>query len=118
MHRIVLGAGCRFEIPGMIALEAFDELRGHFASKEWILAPGFLPAPPARVAENVDIRRPERQPLELVIAAIATQGFMIFGAALITDGSSDLVDQILVPGGSHADCLWKNGGAPVGGHAV
>src|SRR5688572_23345388 len=102
----------------MVALESIDKLCGHFAGKEWILAPGFLSAPPTRVAENVDIRRPEGQPLELVISAIATQGFMIFGAALSTDGSGDLVDQIPVPGGSHANCLRKNGGAPVGGHAV
>ncbi len=43
---------------------------------------------------------------------------MIFGAALITDGSGDLVDQIPVPGGSHANRLRKNGRAPVGGHTM
>src|SRR5215210_3753269 len=26
MHRIMLGAGCRFEIPGMVALKSLDKL--------------------------------------------------------------------------------------------
>src|SRR5512136_2086549 len=92
VDRIMLGASRHFKIPGMVPLEAFDKLCGHFASKEWVLAPGFLSAPPARVAENVDIRRPEGQSLELIGAAVTTQGFVVFGAALVTDGGGDLVD--------------------------
>src|ERR1041385_289444 len=105
MNSIMFSAGCRFEIFGMIALQAFDKLGCHFAGKEWILTPGFLSAPPAWVAENVDIRRPERQSLELVSATIAAQGFVVFGTGLVPNGSSDPVYQVLVPGGSQANCL-------------
>ena len=67
---------------------------------------------------NDDIRQPEGQPLILIGVAVATKCFVVFGAALVADGSGDLVDQVLVPSGSHANRLRKDRGASIAANAV
>ena len=115
---IVLGARRTLEIARVIALQAAHEGRAHRAGEEGILAPRFLAAAPARVAEDIDIGRPEGEPLVVARLAIAAQRGVILGAPLVADGGGDLLDQRRIPRGGHADGLREDGGAAVAGNAV
>src|SRR5262245_55163390 len=55
MDGIMFSTRRGFEILGMVALQAAHECRSHLTCQEWILAPGFLPASPAGVAEDIDV---------------------------------------------------------------
>ena len=73
MDSIMFGTCRCFEIFGMIALQALHKRRCHLTGKERVFAPGFLSAPPARIAENIHIWRPEGQSLILIGISIAAQ---------------------------------------------
>ena len=60
---IMLGCCNDFEIAGIISLQSFHKSNSDTAGEERIFPIGFLPASPAGIPENVDVWRPERQPL-------------------------------------------------------
>ena len=98
---------------------SFDELDADVAREERVFAVGFLAAAPARVAENVDVRRPERQARPPLGVAVVLGGVVVeLGAAFDADDGAFLVEQLRIPGGRHADRLRENGGDAVVGHAV
>src|SRR6185437_8836296 len=69
---------------------------------------GLLPATPARVAENVDVRGPDRETLVPVRAAVGMYGGGILRAKLGTDDACSLVHERCVPRRRHADCLREH----------
>lgn len=81
-----------------------------------VLAVGLLAAAPARVAEDVDVRRPERQSLIAEMVSVAHD--VVFRAGLVAHCVEDVVDERRVPCGGHADRLREYGGEPLASHAV
>ena len=59
MHSEVLWSGDGLKIFRIIALQAFNEGNAQARSQIGILAVGFLAAAPARIAKNIDVRRPD-----------------------------------------------------------
>ena len=59
VHGEMFGAGGRFHILGIIALQAVHEGRSHLAGQVRIFSPRLLAASPTRIAENIDVRRPK-----------------------------------------------------------
>ena len=89
------------------------------ASQKRVFAVCFLASSPARVAENIDVRRPERQAAEPFAIAIVLGGvIVVFRAAFDADDGRFLMNQSRVPGGGHADGLRKHCRDAVGGHAM
>ena len=58
--------------------------------QERVFAVGLLAAAPARVAEDVDVRRPERQATKDAALA-APQELMVLGAPFVADRRGDAV---------------------------
>src|ERR1700736_1340177 len=54
----MFGGGNRPEEAGVVPLQAGDEGYTHTCGEEGVFAIGLLPASPARVSEDVDVRRP------------------------------------------------------------
>ena len=82
-----------------------------------IFAVGLHAAAPARVAEEVDVGRPEGEAL-IDVALAAADEFVVLGAGFIGDGGGDAEDEVLVPRGGEADGFGENGGASGAGDAV
>ena len=59
VHGEVLGRGDCEVVPGVIALEAGDVGDAHAAGEERVLAVCLLPAAPSRIAEDIEVGRPE-----------------------------------------------------------
>ena len=59
VHGEVLRCGDSEVVLGVIALQARDVRHAHAAGKEWVLAVRLLPAAPSRIAEDVEVGRPE-----------------------------------------------------------
>src|SRR5580698_10025651 len=76
---VVLGRGDGFEVLRIIALDAFDESYAHARGEEGIFAVGLLAAAPARIAEDVDVGRPDGEAVVAVVIVVA-DGVVIFGA--------------------------------------
>ena len=89
------------------------------AGQERVFAVGFLAAAPARVAEDVDVRRPEGQAeMFAAVAVVLGDVIIVLGAGFGGDDVRLLVNQRRVPGGRHADGLRKNRGDAGARHAV
>src|SRR5919199_4347460 len=64
VHGVVLRRRNHLEILRVVALHAADELDAEARGEVRVFAVGLLAAPPARVAEDVDVRRPEGEAVE------------------------------------------------------
>ena len=117
VHGEMLGAGGGLEQVGMVALQAAHHGGAEFAGQERILAEGFLAAPPARITEDIDVGRPEREALVLAAPAGRDRG-MVLGAGLVGDDAGDPLDERAVPGGAEPDHLREDGGAAVAADPV
>jgi len=90
------------QVHGVVARQPLRVGGGHGPGEQRVLGPALLVAPPARVAEQVDHRRPEVQPGRCrVLGAPA--------ARLVAHGRPDPPDQLGVPGAGHADRLGEHG---------
>src|SRR4051812_29742688 len=87
---------CRAEEVRIVALDAADELRRKRSCQERILTQCFLPAAPARIAEDVDVRRPEIEP-EIAPAVPLLLRLIVLGASFDRDRLTLCKDQRLVP---------------------
>ena len=74
--------------------------------QEWIFAVGFLAAAPARIAEDVDVWRPDGK-AEVAIVVVVGDGVVVFGASLCRDDFTDGVNEGRIPCGCVADGLRK-----------
>ena len=72
MHRIVLGASPQFAILSVLrTLQTFHHLCSHDTGQIRIFTIGFLSPTPTGVAENVHVRRPYREAVELFVLTTA-----------------------------------------------
>ncbi len=81
VHRIVFRRRYELEILRIIALQSFHELHAHACGQERILAERLHTPPPARIAIDIDIRRPERKSRKPAVIVVADR-LVILGAPL------------------------------------
>ena len=112
----MLGAGGGFQ-ERPVPLQPPDEGRPHRGGEERVLPVGFLPPPPAGVAENIHVGGPVGQ--AAVDAVVARpHAFVVFGAPLVGDRRRHAPEQRGVERGRHADRLREHGGGSGAGHTV
>ena len=109
VDREVLGGGARAVVARVVALQALHEGHSQPPRQVRVLAVGLLPPPPARVAEDVDVGRPEGEPLVASALALARE-LVVLGTALVADHDRHLVDERRVERGRDADRLREDGG--------
>ena len=113
----VLGARRRLEVFRIVPLHALDEPDAQPRGEVRILPVGFVSAAPAGIPEDVDIGRPEGEPL--VDAEIAfAGGFMVLGAAFGGDDIRHLFQKTFVKGSGQTNGLREHGGHTGTRHAV
>ena len=100
-----------------VALESFDEPDAEPGGQIGILAVGLVAPAPSRVAEDVDIRTPDGQPLIDIAVAVGALAVEL-GAGLTGNHRSDLFLEILVEHGGQADGLGKDGRRAGAGNPV
>src|ERR1700722_14296053 len=61
MNCVVLRRRDYLEIIGIRTLQSTNERCANLAGEKWVFAIGLLPPPPTRIANDVDVWRPERQ---------------------------------------------------------
>ena len=119
MNGKMFGTREGFEIFRIIPLQTANERDGDLPSEKRIFAVGFLAAAPARIAKEIDVRRPKREPDITHAVAIVSVGVgIVFCARLSRDNVGDLMKQGRVPGCSQADGLRKNSRGAGPGDAV
>ena len=118
VYREVLGAGSRLEVSWVVALQAAYKGCANFARKVRVFAIGFLAPPPAWVAEDVDVWRPEIQSLVLSGLSLAAKGCMVLGPPFIANRRGDPLNEGNIPAGCQADGLGKDGRAAIAGDAM
>ena len=114
MHGEVLGRGDGARMRRIIALQAGDEGDTHLRGQERVFAIGFLPPAPARIAEDVDVGRPEIQTAIHPFAPLAIVAHPRLGG----DRGRHLMHQRRIETGGQAHGLRKDGGGARNGDAV
>ncbi len=117
MHGVVLGSRDDFQVFGIRSLHARNKCNRHSTGEKWIFAVGLLPASPAGVAKDVDVRRPERQPEESFVLIVA-HGLVVLSTRLSRDGLCHRVYKVGIPRSRHADDLREIGGVPSESYTV
>jgi hypothetical protein len=110
VHGEVLDRGRDLGRARVGALQAANIGHAHARRQVWIFAIGLLTAAPARVAENIHVRRPHRQTTVQVGAAVGMHGLQVLGAELGADRVRHALDERIVPRGGQADRLREHGG--------
>src|ERR1017187_4774491 len=105
----MFGSGNRLEILRIIALQSGYIGHPELAGKKRIFAIGFLAPAPTRVAEDVDVGRPEIEAEENVVVPL-TLRLIVLGTTLGGNRFAHSVNQVRIPRGRHADRLRKHGG--------
>src|SRR2546430_3085171 len=95
-------------VLGIIALKSGDKRNSHSSGKKRILPVGFLPASPARIAEDIDVGGPEIQSLHDVAPA-RTYSLVVLGSGFRADHHGHLVDQRSIKGCGQSNWLRKHG---------
>src|ERR1039457_4498031 len=104
---------------GIIALNPLDKLNANLAREKRIFTVGLLAPAPARVAENVDVRRPKRHAIPPFGIAVVRVGVIVeFRAAFDADDRAFLMKQLRIPRSSSANRLGTNRRNAVVGDAV
>ncbi len=117
VHREVLTGGDGAQMLEVVALHSADEGDAEAAGEERVFAVGFLAAAPARIAEDVDVGRPEGESIEDAVIAFAL-GLVVFGAGFRGNDVAHAADHSRIPGGGHADGLRKDSCISGACHAV
>ena len=106
VNRKVLGACRSLQILLIVALDALNKAYAHAGSQIRILAKGFMTASPARVAENIDIGRPERKSL-VNVRVVLLLLVIVLGASFCGNDIGHLLQQLLVKACRHRNRLRK-----------
>ncbi len=114
---VMLGTGRCLHVLA-VTLERLDKRNPNPAGQIGVFAVGFLTAPPARIAEDIDIGCPEGQSIILFAFLPLAQCLMVFGTPFIGNHGADLVNQIKIPTGCHADGLGKDSGNAGSSHTM
>jgi len=107
VNGVMFGSGNRFEVARVVTLKAGDETGTKTSGEERIFAVGFLAASPTRIAEDVDVRRPEGQTV-VASGIVVEDGVVVFAAGFGGDYVSDAVEEVGVPCGGEADGLRED----------
>ena len=122
VHVKVLHRGDRLQVTRIIPLEPRDEGDPEAAGQERILAVGLLAPAPARIAEDVDVRRPEGQVVELPclhpFGGSLPLVLIVLGPDLRRDHPRNGVVQIGVPRRGQSNRLRENRGRAAPRHSV
>ena len=94
MHGEVLRRCQRLKIFLIVALQAGYKCDAHLGGEERVFTVGFLTASPARIAKNIDVRRPYRQTVVPVAVAQLLHALRIFGAKFSGDHIRVFVKQV------------------------
>ncbi|OPZ12373.1 MAG: hypothetical protein BWZ06_01534 [Bacteroidetes bacterium ADurb.BinA261] len=98
----------QLQVFRIVALQTFDEWNSHFGSQEGIFAIRFHASSPTRIAKNVDVGCPERQPL-INFPLAFRRVIVMFGSRFVGNRCGDIEHFVGIPHGSHPDCLRKDG---------
>src|SRR4051812_40194397 len=107
MNREMLGSRNRLQIMLVVALDTLDEPGREHAGEVGILAQRLLAPTPARIAENIDVRRPEGQTEIAVVISLALR-LIVARATFDADHVALGMEQLLVPSRCHSDRLRKD----------
>ena len=77
---IVLGAGRSLQQDRIVALQSLYDGFAQQSGQVGVFAVGLLSPAPARIAEDIDVRGPERKALVLDAAFARAVGFVVDGA--------------------------------------
>ncbi len=117
VHRKMLGTRCCLEILLIMPLQSHNIAHAKPAGQIGVLAKRLMSPSPARVAENIDIGRPERQSLiNVFIVPLLLHDKLC--PRLCGDRIAHLLHQLLVKRCRHADRLRENGRCARARHAV
>ena len=117
MHGKVLGAGQQLAILLVRALQTVNHGHTHARGEVGILAVGLLTTTPTWIAEDVDVRCPERQAL-IALDVARTLGLLSFYAGLVADSCKYLFKQRIIERCCHADGDGEHSGVAIAAHAV
>src|SRR5580704_18147568 len=96
MHCEMLWCGNGLEVVMVGPLQAFDEGNSKATSEIGVFAVGFLSAAPARIAEDIDVRRPNGESVVHGVD-ILTYCLVVLGTRFGRDDVGNSADQICVP---------------------
>jgi len=103
----MFGAGGKFQVLRIFPLQTTYQRETNLACKIRIFAVSFLPPPPARIAENIDIWRPESKPP--ILAAVALfDSLVILCARFIGNSVRYPLYKLIVKSRRQSDSLRKN----------
>ena len=115
----MLGAGVRLEDGRVqVALQSADNRHAQLTGQVRIFSVGLHTAAPARVTEDVDVRRPEGQSLVLSGDPGSRQGLPILDPGLVADRRKHLVHKRFIERSRHTDRHREDRRLPVARHAV
>ena len=118
MYRKMLGTGVGLQhLVAGVSLQAADHGHTQPAGQVRVFPIGLHAASPARVAEQVDVGRPEGKPLVDVRVSFHF-GQAVLDARLIAHGSKDLIDKRFIERCRHPDGLREHCRTAVAGHPV
>src|SRR5262249_19536173 len=117
VYGIVFRGGDDLEVIRIVALHPANEGYGEAPGQVRVFAVRFLPTAPARVAEDVDVRRPEGQPLIPAVLVVADR-FVVLGARFGGNDVRNPEHQRRIPGGGQPDRLREHGRLSRAGYAV
>ncbi len=117
VHREMLRRRDHAKILRIISLQSGYERHTHAPGEKRIFSVRLLSTPPARIAEDIDIRRPEIQPLHNV-APPRPHRLVVLCPSFRPDDDRHLVNQRIIKRGRQPDRLGKHGRRSGIGNAV
>ena len=117
VHGVVLGAGRSLKVAPMVALQPPHHRHAELARQVRVLAKRLLSAAPSRVAEYVDIGRPEGEALVLSAPPRGDRR-VVLGPRLVGNHARDAPHEGAIPCGAQPDHLREDGGPPVAADTV
>jgi hypothetical protein len=100
-----------------VTLKAVNDCTSHDCSKIRILAISLLSPSPARVTEDIDIRSPYRESV-ITLYALTFAGNAELDSLFGRSDVENLLEERIIPAGSHTDGLRENGSQTIAGRSV
>src|SRR6185437_15876321 len=86
----------RLQIFRIVPLQSSDIGNTHLRRQKRVFTIGFLAATPTWITKNVDIRRPDGEPVEPVAVTLLFHAGIVFGPELCRNNASFLVEQVRI----------------------
>src|SRR5580765_2414152 len=117
MHSEVFRRGDDTRMQGIGPLQTVDEVQAKLTGEERIFAVSLLAAAPPRVAEDIDVRRPNCES-EINTVDVVPDGFVVLRARFGGDDLTHGLQQRGIPRCRHADGLREERGVTGARYAV